>query len=227
MSPRRSDHSVRVALVDTAARILAADGPDALTTRRIATELGTSTMAVYTHFGGMQELVREMVHEGFARLNRHMQQVAVTDDPVCDIATLGRAYRFNAVANAHLYSVMLGSHSLGGFRLTAQDRQHGRYTLAILVEAVRRAMAAGRFRDGDAELQAHQLWAAMHGLATLELGGFLVAPYDADTCFDAQVRDLMIGAGDRPDLAIASVAASADRPRADVAATAPEPAPRS
>lgn len=221
MSPRRVDPQARLALVDIAARLLAAEGPKALSTRRVAAEAGTSTMAVYTHFGGMDELVRSMVHEGFARLNTLMSRVRQTDDPVADAITLGRAYRHNGLTNPYLYTVMLGGSSLGGFALTEEDRQHGRYTLAILVEAVGRCVGAERFRPAEPGLVAHQLWSALHGLVTLELGGYLIEPWDADSCFEAQVRDLMVGGGDTYERATASLATSRRRAEREVLAPIP------
>lgn len=211
MSPRRPDPGTRTSLIDIAARLLTEEGPQALTTRRIAAEAGSSTMAVYTHFGAMSELVREMVHEGFARLQRHLTHVRRSDDPVADMALLGRAYRHNALINAHLYAVMFGGSAPGGFSLTDDDRQHGRYTLGNVVACAARCIDVGRFRDGDAELVAHQMWSATHGLITLELGDYLIPPYDADRCFDAQLVGLMIGAGDTHTAAAASVAASLRR----------------
>jgi len=196
VSPRRADPGISTALVDAAARLLAEEGPGALSTRRLAAAVGTSTMAVYTHFGGMDDLVRAMVREGFARLADRMGRVRPTDDPVADVITLGHAYRDNALEYPHLYSVMFGGSALGGFALTEDDRQHGRYTLDGLVTTVDRAMAAGRYRTGDPQSVAHQLWLALHGLVTLELGGYLIPPYDADTCFDDQMRTQMAGAGD-------------------------------
>ncbi|MGH8570384.1 MAG: helix-turn-helix domain-containing protein, partial [Gammaproteobacteria bacterium] len=67
MSPRAADERVRLALIEAAARVLARDGPDALTTRRLASEVGTSTMALYTHFGGMDDLRRAVRLEWFER----------------------------------------------------------------------------------------------------------------------------------------------------------------
>ncbi|HEX3959698.1 MAG TPA: TetR/AcrR family transcriptional regulator [Trebonia sp.] len=212
MSPRPADPELPANLIETAARLLAEEGPHALSTRRLATEAGTSTMAVYTYFGGMDDLVRAMVHEGFRMLHDRMSAIDQAEDPASDVAALGIAYRLNALEHRHLYSVMFGGSNLAGFRLTDEDRQHGRYTLEILVKTAARCMAAGRFRAGDAELVAHQMWIAVHGLVTLELGGYLLEPYDADTCFDAQVRSLLIGAGDEISAATQSVAASRTRP---------------
>lgn len=184
--------------MEAAARLLAEEGPQALTTRRLASAVGASTTVVYTHFGSMDDLVRAMVHEGFARLDRRMSEVGTTGDPVADIAALGLAYHSNALEHRHLYGVMFGGPGFGGFSLNEEDRQHGRYTLEPVVRAVAAAMAAGRFREGDARLVAHHLWIGLHGLVTLELGGFLEPPYDADCCFASQVHGLLVGAGDDP-----------------------------
>ncbi|MFE7594253.1 TetR/AcrR family transcriptional regulator [Kitasatospora sp. NPDC057512] len=216
MSPRRSDPRARPGLVTIAARLLAEEGPQALSTRRIASEVGTSTMALYTHFNGMRGLARAIVHEGFARLQQHFTRVRPSDDPVCDLALLGRAYRCNAQANPHLYAVMFGGSSLAGFSLDEEDRQYGRYTLAGVTECAARCIGAGRFRPADPELVAHQMWSAVHGLVVLELGGYLIEPCDADRLLEAQLVGLMVGVGDTREAAAGSVAASARRLREEV-----------
>jgi AcrR family transcriptional regulator len=188
-------------LIVAAARILQEEGPGALSTRRLAAAVGTSTTAVYTHFGGMDDLVKAVVHEGFRRLNDRMTEVSQTDDPVADVAALGYAYRANALEHRYLYSVMFGGASLGGFALSDDERQHGRYTLETLVGAVTRCMRAGRFRTDDPARVAHQMWIGVHGLVTLELGGYLIEPYGADMCFRTLVCSLLVGAGDDRDTA--------------------------
>jgi AcrR family transcriptional regulator len=211
VSPRRSDPGVHLALVETAARLLHEEGPNALTVRRVTSELGCSTMMVYTRFGGMSGLVREMVYEGFARLQQHFSCVADTDDPVADMALLGRAYRLNARANPYLYAVMFSGSSLASFSLSEDDRQYGRYTLANVVRCAERCIAAGRFQADDAVLVAHLMWSAVHGLVTLELGEYLIPPYAADCCFEAQLTALMVSVGDTHKAAARSVRASLER----------------
>jgi AcrR family transcriptional regulator len=198
-------------LIQISARLLAEEGPDALSTRRIATEAETSTMAVYTHFGSMSGLVREIVHEGFARLERNFSRIAWSADPVADMALFGRAYRHTAVTNPNLYSVMFGGLSLAGFQLSDEDRQYGRYTMARVTECAGKCAAAGRFRSAEPQLVAHHMWLGLHGLVTLELGRYLVEPCDADRCFETQLVTLMVGAGDDVERATASVSASTKR----------------
>ncbi|MEW2548192.1 TetR/AcrR family transcriptional regulator [Streptomyces sp. NPDC047002] len=204
MSPRPVDPHLGEHLIEAAARLLAEEGPQALSTRRLAAAVGTSTMAVYTRFGGKEDLVRAMVREGFRLLERRMGAVGESDDPVGDVVRLGRAYRDNAQEHRNLYGVMFGGQGLD-FALSDEDRQYGRYTLTSVVDAVERAMAAGRFRAGDPHLVANQMWIGLHGLVALELGGYLVPPYDADVCFEAQVLGMLVAAGDSPGEAAASM----------------------
>lgn len=205
------DPTVTSSLVQAAAKLLAEEGPQALSTRRLAAAIGTSTTAVYTRFGSKEDLVRAMAREGFRLLHERLTAIVETSDPVADVVRLGWAYRLNALENRNLYGVMFGGPGLDGFALTDEDRQHGRYTLTSLIHAVERCMASGRFREADAHLVAHQMWTALHGLVTLELGDYLIPPYDADTCFEANVCGLLVGAGDSPTDAAAAMKRARER----------------
>lgn len=173
MSPQPSDTDVRRRLIEAAARVLGEQGPAGLSTRRLAAEVGTSTMAVYTHFGGLPALVAAVVQEGFARLAAHLSQTARTDDALADLAQLAVAYRTNALANPHLYAVMFGTASLGGYRRSGEDLHRGRETFGVLVAGTQRAMDEGQLAPGDPDHVAAQLWSALHGYVMLELAGYL------------------------------------------------------
>src|SRR6266487_3392701 len=101
-----ANNEKRPALIEAAARLIATEGADGLTLRRVAQEVGTATMAIYTHFGGMPELRRAVRQEGFARLMARAEQVGESDDPVADLAGLGLAYYQLAMSNPHLYRAM-------------------------------------------------------------------------------------------------------------------------
>ena len=80
---------VRRRLLESAALLIDEDGPDALTARRLAKEAGTSTMAVYTHFGSMAGVVDEVATEGFRRLIAHVDDtnsdLVTSDEDRCDV----------------------------------------------------------------------------------------------------------------------------------------------
>ncbi|MCD4523904.1 TetR/AcrR family transcriptional regulator [Nocardioides sp. cx-173] len=163
---------VRRRLLEQAAQLLGEEGPAALTTRRLAREAGTSTMAVYTHFGGMPALVRAVVAEGFRRLVARVAEVEPTDDPLDDLRRAAVAYRQHALADPQMYAVMFGSASLGGYRLHDDELDIGLAAFGQLVDLVRRAMAGGRLREDDPAAVAGQFWSALHGYVMLELSGF-------------------------------------------------------
>src|SRR5437764_13047433 len=102
----RPDSGLRDALIESAAQLIATEGPTRLTLRRLAETVGTSRMAIETHFGGMPELRRAVRREGYARLAAAGASVEETDDPVYDVAMLGRVYNELAVGEPHLYRVM-------------------------------------------------------------------------------------------------------------------------
>jgi AcrR family transcriptional regulator len=58
----------REAVLDTALRLLDAEGVEALTMRRLASELGVSAMAPYRHVGSKDELLMVLVDRLAARL---------------------------------------------------------------------------------------------------------------------------------------------------------------
>jgi AcrR family transcriptional regulator len=174
-----ADGEVRRRLLEAAARLISEEGMAGLSVRRLATEVGTSTMAVYTYFGGLPELVRAVVGEGFARLAQHMSEVPQTDDPTEDLLGLAWAYRANALDNPQLYAVMFGSASLGGYRRSGDELEEGRYTFDVLVAATKRVIDAGFFRSEDPEHVAAQLWSALHGYVMLELAGYFAEEPDA------------------------------------------------
>ena len=193
---------VRRRLLEAAALLLAEDGPDALTARRLAAAAETSTMAVYTHFGGMPALVKEIVAEGFTRLDAHQAGVPHTDDPIADLRSVAMAYRRNALENPHLYAVMFGATSLKGFQLTDADMEIGLSSFAILVGFVDRAIESGQLRKDDPARVAAQVWTALHGYVMLELAGLHLPPDNPvedvlKPLLDTLLAGLSPGAGSR------------------------------
>ncbi len=160
-----ADPAVRTALIEAAARLLAEEGPTALSTRRLATEVGTSTMAIYTHFGSMSELHAAVRREGFARLAAAMEQSTGADDPVAKLADGCAAYLRAAVGEPELYWAMFNH------RPPTEDDAGGE-VFAKLRQGVDDCVEAGRFSDPGPDgsfLWAGEIWAALHGLIVLTL----------------------------------------------------------
>src|SRR5258706_10004983 len=98
----------RTRLLDVALEMLEESGPEALQARTLTAEIGASTQAVYTLFGGMPGLFEALVVDGFARFARHVEAVPETDDPVADFFTKGAAFCDWALGHPQLYRLMFG-----------------------------------------------------------------------------------------------------------------------
>lgn len=203
---------MRRRLLNEAARVLSEGGPAALSARRLAKEAETSTMAVYTHFGSMPELVRALTREGFDRFLVRVEAVARNDDPVAELAELCGVYQAFARAERDVYAVLFGGSTLLGFTLTDEDRAMGVAVLRHPRDAIRRCIAAGRFRrDADPDLLVRQLFCQMHGLAQLDHVGYLVGAHGPDRVLAAMIHDFAVAAGDPAAAATRSVAVGLGR----------------
>src|SRR4051812_47992386 len=79
-------------LIEVATRVVEESGPEVLRARAVTAEVGVSTQALYTLFGGMPGLFEAVVAEGFARFAQHVELVPETDDPVADFIGRGWSY---------------------------------------------------------------------------------------------------------------------------------------
>lgn len=171
---------VRARLIEEAARILDEEGPSALSARRLAAGAGTSTMAVYTHFGAMSAVVDAVATEGFRRLIAHVDAVARSDDTIADLRRSAAAYRDNALENRHLFGVMFGAISLGSFHGQGADPEVAIAAFDQIAALIERAMGAGTLLSGDPRAVAAQFWSALHGYVMLELSGNVRIVDDAE-----------------------------------------------
>jgi AcrR family transcriptional regulator len=187
-------------LVEAAARVLAEEGPAALTSRRLAAEIGSSTMAVFSRFQNMGEVRRAVREEGFARLDARLDTLPETDDPVADLVAAGVTYFAEGVANPHLYRAMF-------LDRPPQDDDLGAGTYQRLVAVVGRCVLAGRFPAAQESLVpvwAAQLWSMRHGMVIMSVAG-LLPDEQARFVLDDMTFRLLIGYGDDPAQARRSI----------------------
>jgi AcrR family transcriptional regulator len=172
------DDVVRRGLLELAARLLAEDGPQALTLRHLAQRANCSTKVVYTLFGGKNGLSEGLKVEGFARLRFTVERERRRHrDPVQALLPVMLTYRSFALAHRALFGVMFGN-ALPEHLPTEYSRQQARLALGAVESAVAKARAALGAGPDDAREAAVRLWAAVHGPVTLEVEG--ITPFDRD-----------------------------------------------
>src|SRR5436305_2749734 len=170
----------RARLLDAAVRLLEDGGPEALQARRLTAEVGASTQALYTLFGGMPGLFEALVAEGFVRFAAHIRAVPGTDDAVADFFAQGWAFCDWAFQHPQLYRLMFGLTG-GGLRLhrglemtvsgTLANFPEGQAALEVMTGSLDRVKAAGRIRPADTLIVAGQFLSATHGFVLLAISG--------------------------------------------------------
>ncbi|MDH6194114.1 AcrR family transcriptional regulator [Mycobacterium frederiksbergense] len=173
---RERDRAARRQLiVSTARRLAEAEGWDAVTTRRLSTEIEYSQPVLYKHFTGMEQIADAVAVDGFGELADAIRTASSGAGSSSDALTRGaHAYLDFARDNPAVYDAMFTRAT--SLRFAAQD------TPAELVAAFAELrQAVGMVADEqDADTLTELFWAALHGLVTLSRTGRLRPDYDSD-----------------------------------------------
>jgi AcrR family transcriptional regulator len=173
---RERERAARRQLIITTARTLAeAEGWDAVTTRRLSTEIEYSQPVLYKHFTGMEQIADAIAVDGFGELTDAIRSARSSAGTAGDALTrIAHAYLDFARDNPAVYDAMFTRSTT--LRFAAQD------TPPQLTAAFTELhQAVGLVADEqDAEALTEVLFAALHGLVTLSRAGRLRPGYDSD-----------------------------------------------
>jgi AcrR family transcriptional regulator len=166
----------RERLCDVAEQMFAEHGPEDVTLRQLASELGVSPMTPYRYFKDKDAILAAVRARAFARFSAAMRSPSA--NPLTrGFRAGGDAYFRFALENPAAYRLMFDLHQPTAAQypeLMAAAAQ-ARETMGGWL---RELAAQGRF-SGDVELYAHAFWSVMHGAVMLELSGHLASPLDA------------------------------------------------
>jgi AcrR family transcriptional regulator len=207
--PREHTEATRAHLVAAARRLLAENGSAGLELRGLAAHVDTTTRAIYSLFGSKENLARALYVDGFAELVDRLQSIGRSGDPRADLLAACFAYREQARSQPVLYRLMC-EQLVPEFTPSCTDRAHALQALHLLADTLAACRDAGLLAvadgapaspdggarrmpplevDGEVDLLTRQWWAMLHGLAALEIRGFLGSEQDADRiwrgCLDA------------------------------------------
>jgi AcrR family transcriptional regulator len=169
--PRQRNAELRERVIETAMTVLAADGVEGFTTRRVASSAGTSTPAVYELFGDKGGLVREVFFQGFELLGAHLASVPESGEPRADLVAAVQALRRFVRANPVLSQVMF-SRAFADFDPGPDEVKAGAGVRECIVGRARRCVDGGVL-SGDPVDIAHVVLALAQGLAAQEAAGWL------------------------------------------------------
>ncbi|HEU5331158.1 MAG TPA: TetR/AcrR family transcriptional regulator [Actinocrinis sp.] len=203
-----ADHErQREQLVDAALRVVGEGGLGELTVRRIAEAAGTSTMTVYSRFGGRDGMLEAVYRQAFVMLGDAFRAASAPaaaggggeagSGSLSRLLGLALAYRAFALASPPRYTFMFGRPPVD-FEPAEQVRAE------VLQGAFGPLIGAVRDASGHQGVQAvrvaYFVWAAMHGLVGLEFADVLRHPlpgWDVAAPSDDGAGERMYAAGVR------------------------------
>lgn len=183
--PRPYHHGdLRAALVSRAEQTLREKGPDALSLRELARDLGVSHAAPSRHFKDKQALLDALAVTGFERLIEIIaeSQERVRESFADQLDAVVRAYVGFATANAALLDLMYSikhdpeaSQALG----TANQRWSDQ-----IIDLISQGQRRGEVRQGPIDRVGLPVFATLHGYASLAVSGMLPPEMTGDELDD-------------------------------------------
>jgi AcrR family transcriptional regulator len=160
-NPRGSGIQLAEEIVIAAITLLDdSNDPATLTLRGIARQAGVTAPAIYSHFPDLAAVIAGLLARSFEEL-RGVVQAALDgqDDAVAALVAAGRAYVQFAWDHPGRYRLMFAA---GGYAPDAVA------TFTLVEEAIKSCVNAGASASDDPHIDTWLLWAALHGVATLE-----------------------------------------------------------
>ncbi len=172
---RLRDRAARRRLITATARVLAErEGWEAVTTRRLSTEIEYSQPVIYKHFASMEDLFEAIALEGFGELAAALGDARRQAAPNEAVGAVARAYSTYATGNPALYDAMFTRATQ--LRFGTGDKAAPLSTAYAELRAAVATIAGER----DVDTLTEVLWAALHGLITLSRNNRLRPGHDND-----------------------------------------------
>lgn len=164
---------LRMLILDAARELFAVRGIEAVTMREIAKKIGYSSTAIYLHFTDKEALIRELCDTDFLALASKLHRILEIKNPVERMMALGQGYAEFALTHPNHYRIMFMSQrpscSPEDSKVPHGNAEHDAYAQLKLV--VQDVYDQGLFIEElkDTDLIAQTIWAAIHGVCSLEI----------------------------------------------------------
>jgi AcrR family transcriptional regulator len=167
----RERQDLRTRILDAARELFAERGYESVTMRELAKKIEYSPTVLYGHFADKDTLLRELCQLDFKNFAERFVELLKVEDPLERLCRAGFVYFEFAVAHPQQYRLMfMTPHPVVPPEAGERDSP-SRNAYVFLRASVAEAIALGRSRPElkDPDLVAQTIWAAVHGLASLEI----------------------------------------------------------
>jgi AcrR family transcriptional regulator len=166
--PREHDEQTATALVAAAERLVQERGVDALSVRRVAQEVGTTTRAIYSLFGSKDGLVAAISVHGFNVLRNGVESQPTTPSPAEDLIAVGLVFRLFVIEHPWSFRMAFQSDQV---QTNQAVRDASSAALQVLKERIARLEEVGLLNGFSVDEATLHFDAVCEGLADFELRG--------------------------------------------------------
>ncbi|WP_200905893.1 TetR/AcrR family transcriptional regulator [Paenibacillus sp. IHB B 3415] len=169
----QNTENLRKLVVDAAAAILQEEGPEAVTVRRVSQKMGCSTKIIYSLFVNKEGLAQQLYLEGCKLLAQRFEEVPPSSDLLQHLLDLGEAFWQFGQDYASYYKLMFGG-AFAEFKPDAESMQGTMTAIHRLLVLISTAQEQGQISDQEETgTLVSTIWASLHGVIHLYMGGFL------------------------------------------------------
>jgi AcrR family transcriptional regulator len=176
----RERDELRSKILDAARTLFVEQGYEAVSMRKIADAIEYSPTAIYAHFTDKAALMQQLCEHDFQSLAHVFHDLALINDPVERIRQTGHTYIRFAAENPHHYRFMfMTPHAeiqgeceiKQAYERDPNKDNPNENSYLFLLLACEQAINEGRLRPEltDPQLVAQTFWAAVHGVASIEV----------------------------------------------------------
>jgi AcrR family transcriptional regulator len=176
---------LRDALVEAALREAEQGGPEAISIKALAKELGVSQPAPYRHFADRDALLAAVTAAAFRQFSATLRQAVAKPSRQSKLLRFARATVEFGLRRNGIYRLMFASRTMACAPKDSELHVAAMETFGLLIEALE-APAVGYLR----ERSALKIWAALHGVVMLAEQGLLTGQV-AHTTREELVEDIV------------------------------------
>jgi AcrR family transcriptional regulator len=174
--------------------ILEAEGPQAVSMRRVAKDVGVTAMAIYHHFPNREALLSAVVDSEFAQLAEYFGRLEKKRSFEATMTHIMDGYIDYALTHPRIFDYVFSTPRLGARRFPDDFRERRSPTLNLTADTVASWMKVGKLKRDDPWEVAMELWAHVHGyLALWRAGRFDLSDDEFRKLVHRSIRRLLHG----------------------------------
>ncbi|TDP91758.1 TetR family transcriptional regulator [Halanaerobium saccharolyticum] len=159
---------IRDTILDTAKKIIEAEGLDSLSIRKLAAQVGYSPANIYQYYKSKSEIIEAVVQQGYQQIINSLRIERLDfDSAEAEIRYKFGKYIESALQNKDYYKAVMLSEKENLLKQTSilkPEFCRNPSAFKLLQELIERGQSQGEFENGNSQTKAKIIWTATFGL---------------------------------------------------------------